>query len=93
MSNVKHGFYSKNEYINPDMRIRVDLTVEELIIVERFLHGESGDDPILAHELTKIVYQFGRRRWSSLWPKAERYCTAENNIEYESLERLARTLK
>ena len=94
MSNLKHGFYSKDENINPDARMLSlnisSLTSDDLVLCERFLIGNENGivdyDIIRAHEIAKIIYQFGRFKYHTLWIKADDYV---NGYEYDSMEMIA----
>ena len=94
MSNLQHGFYSNNIDINPDSRmLSLDinsLTSDDLVLAERFLYGDKTGkiefDVIKAHEIAKVIYQYGRLKYRTLWSKADSYI---NSYEFESLEKIA----
>ncbi len=85
--NIKHGFYSKNSFINPDMRLmqNYELTIDDLAYAEKFLFGDTCADPIRAHNIVKLVYQAGRRKYPTLWKKADRYV---HGGKYETMEKI-----
>ena len=86
--NLKHGFDSTNPLLNGDMRMLQgsDLTTDDLAYAESFLHGQTCSDPIRAHEIVKVVYLAGNRRYPTLWKKAEKYV---HGYEYDSMEKLS----
>lgn len=87
--NFIHGFESLNPILNNDMRMlqALDLNTSHLALAESFLHGDVCADPVLAHEIVKVIYTSGARKYPTLWNKAEQYV---NGYEYESLEKLSK---
>ena len=94
MNNFKHGFDSRNHDINTDsLMMNSDvsrLTSEELSLVENYLlgskTGSNNLDVIKAHNIAKLIYQYGRFSQSCLFPKAEAYV---QSYEYETMEKIA----
>ncbi len=85
--NLKHGFYSTNTAINPDCRLlQVGvLSSDDLVLAERFLHGDSVKNPEVAQAIVKSIFESGRFKYPSIYPKCESYM----NHEYcYALERL-----
>jgi len=84
---MKHGFYSKDKDLNPDNHsLRHELSSDDLVYAERFLSGVTISDPVRAHGIVKSIYQAGKRRYPTLWEKAQKHV---HGYEYESLERLS----
>jgi hypothetical protein len=90
--NLKHGFDSNNPTLNGDMRIlqsavqAADLTTDDLVYAERFLFGDTCSDPVRAHQIVKVVYQAGERRFPTLWKRTKKYV---HGYEYEAMEKLS----
>ena len=55
-------------------------------MAERFLFGDTCADPVLAHQIVKAVFEGGKRRYPTLWDKAEKYV---HGHEFPSLEKIA----
>lgn len=86
--NLKHGFDSRNTGINPDCQMIgcAIPTSQELAFAERFLFGDACSDPTFAHGIVKAIYLGGKRKYPTLWEKANQYV---NSAEYVTLERLS----
>lgn len=90
MSNLKHGFYSKHEAINPDSRMigRDELALDDLALADSYLRGDTVSDPVAAHNAIKAIYQAGRLAYPTIWAKAQTYCT--RNYEFAVMEKLSK---
>ena len=85
--NLKHGFDSTNVNINPDCKLLQSgaLGSDDLVMAERFLHGDTVSHPEVAQEIVKRIFESGRFKYPSIYQKCERYMQHEYCY---SLERL-----
>lgn len=87
--NLKHGFYSSDRSLNPDCR-QLNVAVpsqDDLTLAERFLHGDTCSDPVRAHEVCKVVFSSGKRKFPTLWELAKKHI---EGYEFQTLERLSK---
>lgn len=63
-----------------------DLPLSDLVLAERFLHGDDCADPVMAHQVVKAIHAAGNHQYPSLWPRADRYV---RGYEFNTMERLA----
>ena len=90
MSNVKHGHYSNIREINPDCwALDGSLNDEQVDIACSYLDGRFVCDsvgpfnPMDAHEIVKVIYQYGRRRYAPIWEQAKRYVESDLYVANE----------
>ena len=89
--NFIHGFDSLNSEINPDnISMLSGLESTHLCLAEDFLQGSSTfnpvSNPLMAHEIVKVIYQAGKRKYPTLWDSADKYV---NGNDYLALEKLS----
>lgn len=87
--NLKHGFFSAAQDINPDSRMvqSEDIPRDELVVAERFLHGDSGIDPVRAHNAIKRIHAAGRLKYPTLWELSAKHI---NGYEFATLDALSK---
>ncbi len=85
--NLKHGFDSTNVNINPDCKLLQGgaLTTDDLVLAERFLHGDNVLFPEVAQEIVKRIYESGRFKYPSIYQKCSQYMQHEYCFTLERL--------
>lgn len=64
------------------------LSLDDLVVAERFLHRESSIDPVHAHAISKAIYAAGPRRYPTLWALAERHIKSYEAPRLDALSKL-----
>lgn len=88
--NFKHGFDSTNIDLNPDCKLLQSgtLSSNDLVLAERFLHGDTVPNPEIAQEVVKRIYEAGRFKYPSIYQKCENYMQHEYCFSLEKLYKL-----
>lgn len=87
--NLKHGFLSQDPILNPDRRQlqAATLSNDDLVLAERFLHGDLCPEPVRAHEVVKVIFSSGKAKYPTLWDLAKKHA---DGYEFATLEKLSK---